>query len=84
MTLIQDRRPQRRSGAGKRSTGTLRSVLRALRRVHDEQMRMWEAFYRVSTPDTSPEAHLGSLVLPGPTRIQAQRPTAAEPARPDS
>ncbi len=34
----------------------LRTALRALRNVHDEQMRMWEAFYRVSTWDTRPDA----------------------------
>ncbi len=36
--------------------GALSTALRALRNVHDEQMRMWEAFYRVSTWDTRPEA----------------------------
>lgn len=57
MTAIQDPRPQHQPrGAGERSMGALRTALRALRNVHDEQMRMWEAFYRVSTWDTRPEA----------------------------
>lgn len=64
--------------------GTLRTALRALRNVHDEQMCMWETFYRVSTWDTRPEAPSGSPGLPRKARIQARRPTAAEPGQPDS
>ena len=56
MTAIQDPRPQHRPGAGERSMDALRTTLRALRNVHDEQMRTWGAFYRVSTWDTRPEA----------------------------
>lgn len=56
MTAIQDPRPQHRSGAGARSREALTAALRALRHVQDEQMRMWEAFYRISTWDTRPHA----------------------------
>jgi hypothetical protein len=56
MTAIQAPHPQHRPGAGERSMGALRTALRTLRNVHDEQMRMWDTFYRVSTWDTRPEA----------------------------
>lgn len=65
MTAFQDPRPRHPSGAGKRSADALRTALRALRNVHDEQIRMWETFYRVSTWDPRPEAPARE---PGPGR----------------
>jgi hypothetical protein len=56
MTAVQDSRPRHRPGAGERSASALKSALRAFRHVNDEQMRMWEAFRRVGTQDTGPEA----------------------------
>ena len=55
MTAIQDLRPPHRPGASQRSMSALRAALRALRDIHDEQMRMWEPFYRISTRDARPE-----------------------------
>lgn len=75
MTANQDPRPQHRPGAGEPSMHTLRTALRALRNAHDEQMRMWEAFYRVSTWDTRPDA----LVLkPSPARTGSDPSCAAD------
>ena len=75
MTAIQDSRPQHRPGVGERSMGALRTALRALRYVHDEQMRMWEAFYRVSTWDTRPEAPIRER---GPAQAGSDASPAAD------
>jgi hypothetical protein len=53
----------------------LRTAFRALRNVHDEQMRMWEAFYRVGTWDTRPEA---PVRRPGPARAGPHSSPAAD------
>lgn len=74
MTTIQDPRPQHRPGAGQRSMDALRTALRALRNVHDEQMRMWEAFRRVDTWDTRPEAPVRE---PGPAQAGPDASPAA-------
>lgn len=58
--------------------GALRTTLRALRNVHDEQMRMWEAFYRVSTWDTRPDAPVRE---PGPARAGPGRPASRSGGR---
>ena len=57
MTTAQAPRSQHRSGAGPRSLQALSAALRALRHVQDEQMRMWEGFYKASTWDTRPQLH---------------------------
>lgn len=54
MTAVQDSRPRHRPGAGERPVGALKTALRAFGNVHDEQMRMWEAFRRVGTQGTGP------------------------------
>lgn len=77
MTAIRDPRPQR-SGAGERSVDALRAALRALRNVQDEQMRMWEAFYRVRTWDTRPEAPVRES---GPARTGSGSSAAADGSR---
>ena len=58
ITAIQDRCPRRRPGSG-RLTCALKTVIRGLRKVQDEQMRTWEAFYRVEPGAPAPKPQPG-------------------------
>lgn len=84
MTASKDPHPQHRSDAGARSMEALRAALRALRRVQDEQMRMWEAFYRTSTWDPNPQARATEHAPAQQARTPARRPAPAKPGRPGS
>ena len=75
MTATQALRPRRPRGAGERSVVALKTTIRALRKAQDEQMRMWEAFYRVAPRTAAPESGSGG---PGPTQEDpAARPREA-------
>jgi hypothetical protein len=78
MTAIRDPRPQQRSCVGERSADALGAAFRSLRKVQDEQMRMWEAFYRVRIWDRRPEALVRES---GPARTGSGSSAAADGSR---
>jgi hypothetical protein len=72
MTVIQDRHPRHQLGA-RHLSDTLKTAIRGVRKVQDEQTRMWNAFYRVepSAPARKPPAGKSQHDLPGPDPGQA-------------